>query len=213
MQQGRIYSIKNIIFDIGSVILRWEPYEVIKEVFPDKNPKDFYLRTIPLWIERQSNKLNEEEAICLYARNLNVSKNKISELFLKYRTHQTETPGIVELLRQLHKMNFQLYSITDNVRESVDYYRSNLEFVSYLKDIIISGDLGISKADSRIYSHLLNKHALQASESIFIDDLKINVEIAKSLGMKGIVFSNIQSCINELKEHKIKLRDCNKNYI
>lgn len=56
-------KIKNIVFDVGNVLVRWEPFEVINSVFPEFEAEDFYRKIYPTWIDLNLGKLSEDEAI------------------------------------------------------------------------------------------------------------------------------------------------------
>ncbi|WP_316354648.1 HAD family hydrolase [Candidatus Trichorickettsia mobilis] len=69
-------KIKNVIFDIGNVLVRWAPYEVIQAVFPEYVPKEFYQQIHPIWIDLNLGKLTEKEAIRIYQDQLGVAENR-----------------------------------------------------------------------------------------------------------------------------------------
>lgn len=66
-------------------------------------------------------------------------------------------------------------------------------------EIILSGDLGIVKPDSRIYLHTLQKLNIEAAETIFVDDREVNVNAAKECGINGMLFTNTARFIAEFE--------------
>ena len=191
--------IKNIVFDIGNVLVRWAPHEAIQFIFPEQDPECFFQQLRPIWLELNLGKLSEEQAVNLYHTQLNLPKDKLIDLMLKFKTLQTPIPGSLELLQKLQTLDFSLYSITDNVKEIMDYHhRERSAFLPFFKGIISSADVGILKPDRKIFQYILNKYELVAAESIFIDDLIKNVEGARAVGMKAILFTDIESCKKEL---------------
>lgn len=195
----------NIIFDIGNVIVRWKPFEVIKQVFPKTDPKEFFKLMYPVWKDLNLGKLSIKEALSLYTGELQISEELIAKLLEQLQQHQTVIPGTIELLKDLKNQGYQLYSITDNIKEFVEYHRKNSNFFHYFKDVIISAEVGILKPDPKIFQHLLDKHQLNPAECIFIDDLDKNIEGAKSVGIEGIIFTDPKSCREELLAKGIKL--------
>jgi putative hydrolase of the HAD superfamily len=193
-------KIKNVVFDVGNVLVKWAPYEVIKGLFPERNPEEFYQQMRLIWIDLNLGRMTEEEAIVLYQNQLAISKDQISRLMNEFKTHQTPIPGSLVLLKKLEILGMNLFSITDNIKEIMEYHRKNSEFIGYFKDIVVSADIGVLKPDARIYQHLLNKHHLSPSETVFIDDLKKNVEGALAVGMSAIQFTDVQSCEVQLIE-------------
>ncbi len=65
---------------------------------------------------------------------------------------------------------------------------------------VVSADVGLLKPDPRIYQRLLTTFSLSAPETVFIDDLKANVDSAKAVGMEGLVFTAASSCEWDLRK-------------
>ncbi|HEV2524194.1 MAG TPA: HAD family phosphatase [Gammaproteobacteria bacterium] len=191
-------KIKNVIFDIGNVLVRWAPHEVIASVFPQFNPSDFYHRMYPIWIDLNLGKLSEEEAIIHYQNLFSLPGKDFIKLMHEFKIHQIPLPGSIALLDKLKTLNINLFSITDNVKEIMEYHKINSDFPQYFKDIIVSAEIGVLKPNAKIYKHLLTKHALNPAESIFIDDLLTNVEGAIKVGMQAFQFTDHDSCGKKL---------------
>lgn len=99
---------------------------------------------------------------------------------------------------KLKKLEIKLYSITDNVKEIIEYHKLNSDFPKYFDDIISSSDIGILKPDSTIYKHFLIKHNLNPAKSVFIDDTLPNVNGAIKVGMNAFQFIDYPSCEQKL---------------
>lgn len=192
-------QIKHIVFDVGNVLVRWVPFEVISSVFPECNPSEFYKRMYPIWIDLNLGKLTENEAIGQYHTTLRLPKERLAHLMLKLKHHQVPIKGSIELLDKLKKLKFNLFAITDNVKEIMEYHRKISQFPSYFKDMIVSAEIGLLKPDSRIYRYLLDKHNLNPREVVFIDDILANVEGAIAVGMHAFQFIDMTSCEEQLR--------------
>lgn len=195
----------NIIFDIGNVIVKWQPFEVIKEVFPQTDAKEFFKKMYPVWQKLNLGQISIKEALTLYTGELEIKEEKIVDLLKKLQLHQVTFPESLALLQELQKNGYNLFSITDNIKEFVEFHRKNSEFFQYFKDVIVSADIGILKPDKRIFEHLLNKHNLLPETCIFIDDLDLNIEGAKTVGIEGILFTNAASCRSELQKFGVNV--------
>jgi putative hydrolase of the HAD superfamily len=193
-------TIKNVVFDVGNVLVRWSPMEVISSVFPEFEVCDFCEKMRPIWLDLNRGKLSEEEAIDHYQDLFNVPRERFARLLRELLHHQQPIDGSIALLEELQAHNVNLFSITDNTKEFMEYHRKHSAFPKYFTDIIVSADLGILKPDPRIYIHLLKKHGLNASESVFIDDLEINVEGAINVGMKAFQFTDSASSKKQLMD-------------
>lgn len=192
-------QIKNIIFDIGNVLVRWAPLEIIGLVFPEVNATDFYQRMRPIWIDLNLGKFTEEMAIDKCVASMSLPRDQFKELMHQLTWHQKPLEGSIALLQKLQGSGFNLFAITDNVREIMEYHREFSEFPRYFKDIIVSAEIGVLKPDSRIYKNLIDKHQLQPSECVFIDDMMANVEGAIAVGMHAFQFTDMQSCEHQLE--------------
>lgn len=189
-------KIANVIFDIGNVLVKWAPYEVIKLIYPERDPEVFYKQIRPIWIDLNLGKLTEKEAIILYKKRFEISN--MSYFMHELKIHQTPIPGSLELLKKLDAIGINLYSITDNVREIMEYHKVFSNFMVYFQDIVVSADVGMLKPDPKIYQYLLNKHLLNPKESVFIDDLLVNVEGAMAVEMQAFQFIDAKTCEEQL---------------
>lgn len=195
----------NIIFDIGNVIVRWQPFEVIKEVFPQTDAKEFFKKMYPVWQKLNLGKISIKDALTLYTGELEIEEAKIAYLLHKLQSHQVTFPDSLALLQELKKNGYNLFSITDNIKEFVEFHRKNSEFFQYFKDVIVSSDIGVLKPDKRIFEYLLNKHNLLPETCIFIDDLDLNIEGARNADIDGILFTNAISCRKELQKFGVSV--------
>lgn len=89
--------IKNIIFDIGNVIVRWDPVSAVKTILPEVDPQEFLKTIKPIWLDLNLGKYSEREAINLLHQQLNISKEKLTSLMNKFKTTQDPIPGSLEL--------------------------------------------------------------------------------------------------------------------
>lgn len=190
--------IKNVVYDIGNVLVKWAPYEVLSYIFPEADEKELFEKMRPIWLDLNLGKYTETEAISLYHEEIGLPKDKLQKMMHEFKVRQTPLSGSIELLQRLSDLKINLYSITDNIRELMEYHRRNSEFVPFFKDIIVSADIGVLKPNPKIYEHLLKKHNLVAKECVFMDDLEVNVEGAKSVGMHSFQFFDTNQSIKEL---------------
>jgi putative hydrolase of the HAD superfamily len=192
-------TVHNIIFDIGNVLVRWEPLKVIQRVFPNVDAQALFQAMRPIWLDLNLGKLTEKEAVQQYENLLNFPKEKFQQLMLGFKESQTPIEGSLEFLKELKQLGYSLFSITDNIHEIMAYHRQHSAFTEYFKDIIVSADLGALKPDPKIYQNLLDKHQLKAEECVFFDDLLTNVEGAKGVGMQAFLFIDTATCRKDLE--------------
>lgn len=189
--------VKNIVFDIGNVLLQWKPDKVVAEVFPEVSDSEALTKQMfkcDLWKDLNRGLLTMPDLIASYHQTLGIPLPRLEYLMEQIKESLTPIPGSLELLEDLAKRDIPLYCITDNVHEIMDCLKRKYDFWKYFQGVVVSADLGILKPNPPIYHHLLNTYHLKAAECVFIDDYDINVEGAKAIGMEGILFKDAESC-------------------
>lgn len=106
--------------------------------------------------------------------------------YYKYREIDKE---LLELISKLKLNNYNVYILSDNNKEAIEYYESNNLFDS-IDGYIISYEYNKLKRDGILFDILLNKYNLNPNECYFIDDLEININEAKKHGIKGYLYNN-----------------------
>lgn len=196
--------IKNIIFDIGNVIVKWQPAEVVAKLFPNENAAELTQAIFKsqIWYDLNLGKFSELEAINKLHLSLNIDIQQLNHLMYEIKESLLPVDDSFDLLTNLTQ-TYSLYALTDNVHEIVSYLKNKYEFWNVFKGIVVSAEVGFLKPMQEIYSHLIELYQLNPAESIFIDDLLDNVNGAKSVGMHGIQFLDTAQCIRDLKSHEV----------
>ena len=196
-------KIENIVFDVGNVIVKWSPIEIVRRTFgPAVNiveSADLIFRN-ELWMALNRGELTEDQAKLEYLRLLDVDEAKIDLLFRHIKETQDLVDGTAGLLGRLHDAGYSAYALTDNVREIVHYLRERYDFWSLFSGAIVSAEVGCLKPHPEIFEHLLTKYDLQANQTVFIDDVLQNVQGAENVGLTGILFTDADSCESRLRE-------------
>jgi putative hydrolase of the HAD superfamily len=201
-------AIKNIVFDIGNVLLKWAPLEIVTKTFPDY--PDHQQLTLDLvksqiWFDLNLGKINENQAIALYHKELEISISKLEEFITNVKKSLVPLPGSIELLDKLYIQNIPLYTITDNIKELVSYTKQKYNFWEKFKGAVVSADIGFLKPSPEIYLHLLNTYKLIPEETLFFDDIERNVEGAKKVGIHASIFTTADECKEILKTYNINV--------
>jgi len=192
--------VRNIIFDLGNVIIKWDYKSILQTVFPDQDFAILYKQMRSGWIDWNLGQINQWQLMELYHREIGLDREKLTELFDLVMTSQVFIPGAYQLLDDLNKANVPLYSITDNTYEIIEYHRTHSKFLHLFIDVVVSADLGILKPDPAIYLELLSRNNLQADECIFIDDIEANVVGARAVGIYAILFEGTDQTISMLRD-------------
>ncbi len=195
--------IKNIVFDIGNVLVRWSPTTIIATVFEDEPDVDALTKKFfksPIFYDLNLGKVTEEEAIVLCQQELDLPHDVVKKVFKTAKESLIPLPGSFELLEDVYQAGIPLYSITDNVKEFMHYLRSTYSFLDKFKGVVVSAEVGILKPAAGIFHHLLDNYNLIPEETVFLDDMQVNVEGAEKVGMKGIQFTDAATCRQQLAQ-------------
>lgn len=182
---------KNIIFDMGNVLLTYDPEVCLKKIVEKEEDRALIRRELfegPEWVQGDLGELTDEE------RFNGVSKRVPERLHEELRRCTVEWDMCMHPVKQarefcdyLKKSGFGIY-VLSNASSSFYRYFPRFAPFDYFDGIVVSCDVHIIKPDIRIYQHLLKKYNLRADECFFIDDLEANIEGARNAGIDGAVF-------------------------
>ena len=200
-------TIKNVVFDIGNVVVRWAPLEIVRLTFGNIDSAEEKVKSIfqsDTWLDLNKGSISESEAKLQYQQLLGFSELDCERLFYYVKQTQILIYGSVELIRRVKAAGYCVFALTDNVHEIVSYLKETYAFWNLFEGAAVSAELGLLKPQPEIYQSLLTQHALKASETVFIDDMPYNVEGAKTVGMAAIQFENARQCEADLKSLGLK---------
>lgn len=183
---------KNIIFDLGGVVLDWNPAKVEKEFEGNMELPRFLFNSgffQKYWTEFDRGTLTEEEII---EKMSEVSGFSVAEsrAFVEFIKHSlTDIPRTVDLIRDLSEKGYPLYCLSNMANEFYDYLKDR-EVFRYFSGQIISAREGMIKPEPDIFCLLLDRYQLKAHDCLFIDDLSANVQAAAELGFHTVLFTD-----------------------
>ena len=178
---------KNIIFDLGSVILMDQPISVLNNVDIDNNTYDRLKDFFNDWDELDlGNKtLLEKYNEINFSSEFDVYKDRLVNYFL-YREINID---MIDLLNNLKMKNYNIYVLSDNNIDAFNYYKNN-EIFKNVDGWVMSCEYHTLKKDGKLFDILINNYCLEPNECYFIDDNIYNINEAKKHGIKGFVFNN-----------------------
>lgn len=186
--------IKNLVFDLGNVLISFKPAEYLSRIGYSGNKKKIILDDIfgsREWLMLDNGDLSTSEAIDSIAAGSSLKRHEITEIF--NRRHEILNPIApnLKIVPELKKQGFRLYFLSNFPADLWERVRTadgnNYSFFKYFDGGLISAEAKLSKPDIRIYRMLLEKYSLRPEECLYIDDIEANVRSAEVAGMKGIV--------------------------
>jgi putative hydrolase of the HAD superfamily len=195
----------NVVFDFGDVLVRWSPIEIMRASLVsgpagERDVEAWVARFFghELWLRLNRGHFTEAEAQILFVHELGMSPSQVSAVLHHVKDTQIAVPGTLEILRRLHRAGYPLYGLTNNVHEIVAYLRKRYDFWQYFRGVVVSADVDLLKPEPAIYRRLLSDYGLEAERSVFIDDMPINVDGARDVGMHAIRFVDAAQCERDL---------------
>jgi putative hydrolase of the HAD superfamily len=193
--------IKNLVFDLGNVLISFRPSEFFdKKKFPE-NIKSKILSDIfgsTEWLMLDNGDINTTQAIDRIAEKSSLKREEIAHIFNLRTEMMFPLDSNVRLLPELKKRGFRLYFLSNFPIDIFEEIKTGYFFFTYFDGGVISSEVKYSKPDKRIFEILIEKYSLIPSDSLFVDDIEINVRSAESLGLKGLVTYGSDNISDEL---------------
>ena len=202
--------IKNIVFDMGNVIIDFNPKEIVNNYTKNNEDKKILLDIVfygQEWLDLDRGTLELPDAIKQIREKLPINLKDTGEKILKTWTEYiSEDDKMKNLMKDLKKKGYNTY-ILSNAPYNMFKYLSNSEIPTLVDGMVISCEEKTSKPEEEIYNRLFTRFNLKPEESFFIDDREPNIKASKKLGMDGHIYdmNNIEDLISDLKKHEINI--------
>ena len=178
--------IRNIVFDMGNVLIDYQPMEYTQRFFPEPSEANLVCKELfdgPEWPLLDQGAIAPQTALLQICSRLpEALRARTEELFLHWFDQLTAIPETNALGKQLKEKGYRLY-ILSNAASSFHQYCSCIPIFPLLDGYIVSADEKLVKPDPAIYRLLCERYHLLPEECFFIDDRLENIEAAKRLGM------------------------------
>lgn len=196
-------AINTIIFDLGNVLIDWNPQHVFNETYFDSVEKrDYFLSHICTmdWNEQQDAGRSIVEATQELIEKFPDWEKPIRDYYGRW----TEMlggpiPRSIEIFRLLKESgNYKLYALTNWQAGLFDIALVRYDFLHWFDGRVVSGEEKMRKPAPEFYTLLLNRYSVNAAEALFIDDNVRNIKAAEALGINSIHFKNAEELYQQL---------------
>jgi FMN phosphatase YigB (HAD superfamily) len=198
--------IKNIIFDLGNVLLRFKPNEFLLRFTNDKKYiEEFVIKVTrsKTWLELDRGTKPLEIARNTFISKYPKEKDFVELFFDQWMDMLTPIKENIEILQELKELDYKSYILSNFIKEAFSYVNSKYSFFSLFDGQIVSGVENVIKPEKEIYELLINRYSLIPEECLFIDDVLFFLKPAKKLGIKTIWNRPKTDLREELKKLKI----------
>jgi HAD superfamily hydrolase (TIGR01509 family) len=194
-------GVRNVIFDLGGVLLEWNPDDILSRFQPDCELRSRLRAELfghADWRMFDRGGMSESEVIDRMQARIGLARAELIAIVDAVRESLVEKPDTVKLIRALHQRGVALYCLSNMPASIYAELRIRHEFWDVFRGIVISGEVMMVKPEPEVFTHLLERFGLRAGETVFIDDLPANIEAARRIGLHTIQFRDAAQCQQEL---------------
>lgn len=197
--------IKNLVFDFGNVLIEWNPAKILAAFVEDEEDRKRVKTAVfgsGIWAQTDIGELSLKQAIRKAQKLLDGSyAPTVEAVFTRWYEVIDSYYQLQEKIFEWVQMGYSIYILSTT--SEIFYIVENaglLPMTKVLTGKILSYEVGCAKPDKSIYQKLLTQYTLQASQCVFIDDLQVNLDTAKSLGFETILATSEQQNIIAIEE-------------
>lgn len=194
-------KISNVVFDLGGVLIDWNPRYLFRKVFKTEEEVEWFLANVCTYewnMQQDAGKL------------FSVATRELQEKFPEYSDKIAlyygrweemlggEIKGTVEIFRRLKSAGMPLYALTNWSHEAFPVAYNRYGFMKEFDGLVVSGYEKLLKPDHAIYRVLMKRYNINPADSVYIDDNKPNADAAAELGFNAIHFQSPEQLRVEL---------------
>lgn len=194
-------AVNTVIFDLGGVLLDWNPRHLYRKLFADEAAMEHFLKTVCTneWhLQHDAGRPFGET--CAELKQLHPAHGDLIDAFgLRHQEMFKGTiGGTVAILDRLAARGVKLYALTNFPAETYEWASRHFPFFRHFIDVTVSGQEKVLKPDPKIWRILLERNRLNPRDAVYIDDNAKNAEVSRTLGLHGIHFTSPDALAREL---------------
>lgn len=203
--------IKNVVFDIGNVILNFNIEDVLNRFTDDANEKKFILENIinsPEWLKNgliDTGFISRNDAISIVQDRTNHTNDALIETFwTTYNDFAKIDSRIIEIIKKIKNNNYKIFLLS-NINPYTHEVVKKSELLELIDGYIFSYQEHMIKPFESIYKKLIKRYSINPKESLFIDDNQDNIDTGNKLGFisKKVEPDNYNSVIEVLNKYNL----------
>lgn len=204
--------IKNIIFDMGNVLIRWSPKKIVARLDVNAEDSELLLREVFAemeWVSMDHGIMTQQEGYERICRRLPERLHEVARqcVFDWWKSPLDPVPGMAELAREVKELGYGVY-LCSNATSTLHEYFDRIPGSECFEGKIVSADVALLKPQHEIYECLFETFGLKAEECFFIDDSPLNIDGAYAVGMPGSVYlGDMTRLRNALREAGIPVKE------
>ena len=201
-------NIHSFIFDLGKVIVDWDPRYLLHEIAPEEERLKFlveevldldWFRCVDAGYPLSKAISDRSEIYPEYANAMQMYVDRWPETIRGY------FEGTLDIVRQLHAAKFPLFILSNWAEDTWVRVEKEMTFLGYFQDRIISGQVGIAKPDRAIFEMAQERFQVDPKTTLFIDDAQKNVDAAIAADFEAILFETPEKLASDIRSFGIAL--------
>ena len=190
---GQQREIEAVVFDLGGVLIDWDPRYVYRQLFADPADMEAFLGSVCTSDWHRAHDLGADIGQSCEQLALRYPEHRDMIMVWAERGEEMvagQFDDTVELLSELKASGMPCYALSNMEPDAFAVRRTRFGFMQWFDAHVISGLEGVAKPDRRIFEILLHRHGLRPRATVFIDDQARNVDAARDLGLVALHFSS-----------------------
>lgn len=198
-----------IIFDLGGVLVDWNPRYLYDTFFEDKADADYFLTHIATsdWNEEQDagRSLADGTALLLQTHPEEKWRKAILAFYDRWKDMLGgPVAGTVSILKELiDDPRYRVLALTNWSGETWPVAMEEFDFLHWFEGVLVSGDEGMRKPANAFYQLMMDRYSITKEAALFIDDNQRNVDASNNFGLEAILFTGADSLRVDLKSRGI----------
>lgn len=196
--------IKNVIFDVGNVLVSFRWRELMEDLGLSKDLQNTFEKTVfgsPWWGELDRGVIEESEVVKSLREDSGEHGKEFDLIWSNRGKLVAPYDYALEMIEVLKAKGLKVYLLSNYPEELFEMHTKSgcFPFIDKVDGKVVSGYVKLVKPEREIYEYLLKAYDLKAEECVFLDDREDNIEAAEAIGMKGIVFKGYEQAWAELE--------------
>lgn len=195
--------IKNIIFDVGRVLVEYDPVGYMEKRGYNSREQEIILGAVfqsPLWLVADRGPIGTKELIEGFVANAPEHEELIRDAYGHAEETIWEMPYTMKWIKELKDRGYRLYVLSNYGKDLYERTKDKMPFLPYMDGVVFSHECHLMKPEWEIFKYLCDTYSLLPSESVFFDDHLENIEAARNYGIHGIWFTGYEDAKAKLEK-------------
>jgi len=194
-------KVRNVVFDIGNVLLSYRPKEYLRSLGFSEEEVELYRRIIfgsSLWLDLDRGVIDERGAVAQLTAAYPEHAQGIARVFSDWYSMFVPLEA-VKVLPRLKGAGCRLYVLSNFHRDAFRHVRGKYDWFDLFDGMVISYEVHAIKPEPGIYQALIDRYGIEPRDSVFIDDMRENIEGARPFGFYTIHHKSFEETVGELE--------------